>query len=135
MIGTSTRAPDSILYDAPGGACVAHLDHSPVALLNELHHVFPAFWQIETWGKIEVTTRVCLCGTGHSNVHYGLDYFRGRVGGPGNVYPLKVVGKTRALAVAASTSYTRARAGMSPADVRDTLERDLATAGVAVYAA
>lgn len=49
--------------------CVLHKTHSPITVVNELHHPFPQEWQKEIWGEVRDDRTVSLCATGHNSVH------------------------------------------------------------------
>jgi len=80
--------------------CVLHLYHSPVSIVNELHHVLPLYLQKQLQLRVPDKTVVPLCGTGHSNVHAAITaYFKT------GFWPAWCVGKTRDLAERAVFMY------------------------------
>lgn len=86
--------------------CVLHAVHSPVTIVNELHHPFPQEWQKAIWGRVRDHRVVSLCATGHNSVHAAITH-RTRHG----VFPAWCVGKTRDLALSAFTLRDAALAG------------------------
>jgi len=50
--------------------CEAHLAHYPRPLWLEYHHVIPVAWQLYLWQQVRDKRTVCLCRTGHGNVHW-----------------------------------------------------------------
>lgn len=73
--------------------CVLHESHSPVTVVNELHHPFPQAWQKRLWGEVRDDTTVSVCATGHNNVHAAIAYYE-----KNKTYPRWCVGATRDLA-------------------------------------
>lgn len=49
--------------------CVLHRTHSPITVINELHHVFPMEWQRAIWGEVRDKQTISVCSTGHNNIH------------------------------------------------------------------
>jgi hypothetical protein len=49
--------------------CVLHRFHSPVTVINELHHAFPEYMQAHLWGKTLDQTKISICATGHNTLH------------------------------------------------------------------
>lgn len=70
--------------------CVLHKTHSPVTVVNELHHPFPQAWQKEIWGEVRDNRTVSVCATGHNSVHNAITYYVNN-----GKYPEWCVGKTR----------------------------------------
>lgn len=70
--------------------CVWHATHSPVTIINELHHVVPQAWQDKRYGKV-ILGPVPVCGTGHNSFHEALR----RVCNHGEPIPRWCVGKMR----------------------------------------
>lgn len=67
------HAPESVSQeDKP---CVLHTDHSPITVVNELHHVFPMEFQNDVWGEVRDNTRISVCSTGHNNIHAAIRYW------------------------------------------------------------
>lgn len=83
--------------------CSVHSAHTPVTVINELHHIFPEYMQRRVWGMTKDQRKVSICATGHSSVHYGLEQFL-RYG----TWPRVIVGSTRELAELAITRYKEA---------------------------
>ena len=54
--------------------CVLHAVHSPITVVNELHHPFPQAWQKRLWGEVRDDHTVSVCATGHNNVHAAIAY-------------------------------------------------------------
>ncbi len=84
--------------------CVLHASHSPVTVINELHHPFPQAWQRKIWGEVRDDRTVSVCATGHNNVHQAILNFEFT-----GTYPSWCVGKTRDLAEEAVTLRAAAR--------------------------
>lgn len=84
--------------------CVLHASHSPVTIVNELHHPFPQAWQKKLWGEVRDDETVSLCATGHNNVHAAITYFE-----KNKKFPDWCVGKTRDLAEEAFTRLESAK--------------------------
>lgn len=78
--------------------CVLHKSHTPVTIVNELHHPFPQAWQKALWGEVRDDTTVSICATGHNNVHAAIAYYEKY-----KKYPEWCVGATRDLAEQAVT--------------------------------
>lgn len=95
--------PVSVAQDSV--PCVLHACHSPITVINELHHPFPQEWQKAIWGYVKDNRMVSLCATGHNNVHAAISYFE-----KNGVFPAWCVGKTRDLAQLAFTRRDEARA-------------------------
>lgn len=55
--------------------CVLHAYHSPITVVNELHHPLPQAWQRRLWGKVLDHRVVAVCATGHNSVHTAIDFF------------------------------------------------------------
>lgn len=72
--------------------CVLHKDHSPVTIINELHHIRPLYLQRRLWGAERNDERWSLCATGHSSVHSAIESALG-----GHGLPRWCVSKTRDL--------------------------------------
>lgn len=70
--------------------CVLHETHSPVTIINELHHPIPQTWQEHKWGEVRLGP-VPVCATGHNTFHEALR----RVINHGEHMPRWCVGKTR----------------------------------------
>lgn len=85
--------------------CVLHIWHSPVTVVNELHHPFPQAWQKKLWGEVRDDRVVSVCATSHNSVHYAITYFQAYGDWPG-----WCVGKTRDLAESAFTFLAEAEA-------------------------
>ena len=83
--------------------CVLHKTHSPVTVINELHHPFPQAWQKQLWGEVLDDRTVSLCATGHNNVHAAISYYEKH-----NKFPDWCVGATRDLAEEAFILYDKA---------------------------
>lgn len=73
--------------------CELHAFHSPVTVVNELHHAFPQEWQNDLWGEIRDKTLVSVCSTSHNTVHAALRYYD-KTG----TWPDYCIGRTRDLA-------------------------------------
>jgi hypothetical protein len=84
--------------------CVLHKTHTPVTVVNELHHPFPQEWQKELWGEVRDNRRVSLCATGHNNVHAAIENYKKT-----NKFPDWCVGATRDLAELAFSRYEEAK--------------------------
>lgn len=80
--------------------CQLHASHTPITIINELHHIFPEFLQRRVWGKTVDQRKISICSTGHSSVHYAIDTYL-RLG----TWPSNIVGKTRDLAQLAIERY------------------------------
>lgn len=80
-----------------------HKVHSPITVINELHHPFPQAWQKKIWGEVRDDTTVSICATGHNSVHTAINYYEKY-----NKYPAWCVGTTRDLAERAVTSRAEA---------------------------
>lgn len=65
--------PRSVTQDS--NPCVLHKYHSPVTIINELHHPFPQAWQNKIWGKVKDHTTVSVDATTHNSIHFAIDYF------------------------------------------------------------
>ena len=60
------QAPRKVTqHDRP---CEVHKYHSPITVINELHHIFPQEKQKRVWGEVRDNREVSLCGTGHNTV-------------------------------------------------------------------
>lgn len=85
--------------------CVLHLNHSPITVINEMHHPFPQAWQRALWGEVRDDRVVSVCATGHNSVHAAISYKEKH-----GSYPSWCVGKTRGLAETAFTLRDAAQA-------------------------
>ena len=83
--------------------CELHATHTPITVVNELHHAFPQEWQKDLWGEVRDKTLISMCATGHNNVHAAIRYFTkyGEV-------PAWCVGKTREAVLYAVASKAKA---------------------------
>lgn len=73
--------------------CALHSFHSPITVVNELHHPFPQAWQKDVWGEVRDSRVVSLCATGHNSVHKAINVFEET-----GKWPDWCVGATRDLA-------------------------------------
>lgn len=73
-----------------------HSTHSPITVLNELHHIFPQEWQRDIWGEVRDQRKASICATAHNSIHVAL-----RAYDRGEGWPAWCVGKTRDLAMLA----------------------------------
>ena len=83
--------------------CVLHKRHTPVTVINELHHPFPQEWQKALWGEVRDQRKVSLCATGHNNVHAAISHYE-KYG----KFPDWCIGATRELAQLAFTRKAEA---------------------------
>lgn len=88
--------------------CVLHKDHTPITVINELHHVFPKEWQNDIWGEVRDNTRVSICSTSHNSVHEAL-----RIYERDGEWPGWCRGATRDLAEQAIIRRNAAQAALS----------------------
>lgn len=80
--------------------CEIHATHSPITIINELHHVYPQFLQRRLWGEVRDETLISLCATGHNTVHYAINHWL-----KNGEYPRSVIGRTRDLVESAVNWY------------------------------
>lgn len=73
--------------------CVLHTSHSPVTVINEMHHVFPQEWQNDIWGEVRDRTTASICSTSHNTIHAALRYYD-----KNGAFPTYCVGATRDMA-------------------------------------
>jgi len=83
--------------------CELHAVHTPVTVVNELHHAFPQEWQKDIWGEVRDKTLVSICSTGHNTIHAAIRYYEKHF-----EWPSYCVGKTRDLAVYAVDARMKA---------------------------
>lgn len=73
--------------------CVLHVTHSPVTVINELHHIFPMEWQRAIWGEVRDRETRPICSTGHNTLHAAQRYYD-----KNGLWPTYCVGATRDMA-------------------------------------
>lgn len=85
--------------------CEIHHTHSPITVINELHHVFPQELQREIWGETRDQRVVSVCATGHNTITYAWQQFRktGR-------WPSWLVGTSREVCELGWQRYLEAKA-------------------------
>ena len=59
------RGERVLLLPSPTNVCQVHVDHRPIPLLLEIHHILP----LAMGGKDERDNKVTVCPTGHYNIH------------------------------------------------------------------
>jgi hypothetical protein len=85
--------------------CVLHSTHSPVTVVNELHHLFPMEWQRDIWGEVRDRETRPVCSTAHNTIHAAIRYYD-----KNGVWPTYCVGATRDMAEEAINRREKARA-------------------------
>ena len=83
--------------------CWLHLNHHPITVFNERHHVFPEYLQRRVYGRTLDQEKRSICSTGHNTVHGAITYFLDN-----GTWPKYARGKTRELAQEAITRYQSA---------------------------
>lgn len=72
-LGPTMGIPGVSQGEAP---CVLHRHHSPITIVNELHHIFPQAWQRSLYeGRVPDQRLISVCATGHNTIHYALNYY------------------------------------------------------------